>query len=65
MLTKYVYGSSPWETYLDGKKIMVFDGRQTRVENQEIAPLRWARVLETLERERRFGQFFFNLMRGG
>ncbi|ODM15523.1 hypothetical protein SI65_09126 [Aspergillus cristatus] len=64
MLTKYVYGYSPWETYSDGKEIMIFDGQQTRVEKQEIAPLRW-RVLGTPERGRRFGQFFFNLMRGG
>lgn len=65
MLTKYVYGSSPWSTYSEGKEIMIFDGQQTRVERQEIGPLRWARVLGTPERERRFGQFFFNLMRGG
>lgn len=65
MLTEYVYGSSPWVTYSEGKEIMIFDGQQTRVERHEIGPLRWARVLGTPERERRVGQFFFNLMRGG
>lgn len=65
MLAKYVYGSNPWVNYSEGKEIMIFDGQQTRMERHEIGPLKWAKVLGAPERERRFGQFFFNLMRGG